>query len=303
MNSSNFGTIFNILINCQSEKKVYFRPCIFVPVLRVFLCCTYRQYYNIWYRFLDNGIMQRKFREIRHLLTDKKRRLFCRMQWYITGVVSTALQLHNVGSWLIAPRVQRRLNGTNSRLLSKITNNVVSQEACMVTMFLCRVMGSGEEVKMIWTYFEGGWIVHSQSCCVASIWAWGGGYPHGGDTSTQSETSNTCARLRPSRTNAGNGGVCNAQSTRRNMKVWNSTGSRQSLRVGGQEPYDRVPPDVLVSPPVPLGGAAAPREHRTNNPNLVRDLTAEAMVEVSGCEVEDRDRPMDSYINGSCLPR
>ena len=111
-------------------------------------------------------IMHRKFHELRHLLTDKKRKLAWRMQWYwyITGVVSTAL--HNVGGWLLTPRVQRRLNGTNSRLLSKITGNTVRQEA-RSPLFCIVQWARVKRAKWLGHILRED--VHSQNCCAASI--------------------------------------------------------------------------------------------------------------------------------------
>ena len=40
---------------------------------------------------------------------------------------------------------------------------------------------------------------------------------------------------------------------------------------------------------------------RQNNSNLVRDLVTEALAEVTGREIEDRDRSMDIFTDGSCL--
>ena len=62
-----------------------------------------------------------------------------------------------------------------------------------------------------------------------------------------------------------------------------------------------MPPDVVVSAPVALGGAACPRASRQNNSNLVRDLVAEALTEVTGREVEDRDMSMNIFNDDSCL--
>ena len=63
---------------------------------------------------------------MRGLLCDESMLLQWRLQWYVSGVVAPAL--HNVGGWLLDGRTTRRMNGTNSRLLSHITGRSVHQE-------------------------------------------------------------------------------------------------------------------------------------------------------------------------------
>ena len=70
--------------------------------------------------------MFRKFHEMRHLLTDKNALESWRLQYYVTGVLATAL--HNVGGWLLDPKTQRKLNGVNSRLMSQVTGRSIRDE-------------------------------------------------------------------------------------------------------------------------------------------------------------------------------
>ena len=72
------------------------------------------------------------FKEIEHILTDRNTLLGWRLQYYVTGVLATAL--HNVGCWLLNPKAQRRLNGTNSRLLAKMTGRAVCDEVRVPTL-------------------------------------------------------------------------------------------------------------------------------------------------------------------------
>ena len=81
------------------------------------------------------NVLQRKFHELKSALTDKNVLLGWRLQYYVTGVLSTSL--HNVGGWLLDPKTQRRLNGLNSRLLARITRRSVREEAARPT--LCAV--------------------------------------------------------------------------------------------------------------------------------------------------------------------
>ena len=76
---------------------------------------------------------------------------------------------------------------------------------------------------------------------------------------------------------------------------------RDSIRSTGRQPYDPVPPDVVVPPPFSLGGAACPRARRQSNRNLVRDLVAEALTELNEQEVEDRGRSMDIFTDDSYI--
>ena len=80
-------------------------------------------------------IMLFKFRELSAVLTDRNMLLAWRLQHYVTGVLATAL--HNVGAWLLNLRTQRKLNGVNSRLLSRMTGRSVREEASRPT--LCAV--------------------------------------------------------------------------------------------------------------------------------------------------------------------
>ena len=244
------------------------------------------------------GVMLGKFHELRHLLTDKHKKLKWRMQWYVTGVVATAL--HNVGGWLFDQRTQRRLNGTNARLLSKITGKSVHQEAR--SPHFCAVQWA--RVK------RAKWLGHILredelslvKAAVLQSYARGEVGTLMDEAPPHRDINHLCALA--AKPNNFWEGWCAQMARTICPEKYEGLACREirkSLRVGGRQPYDPVPPDVIVPPPISLGGVAAPRARRTGNRNLVRDLVAEALAEVNGREVEDRSRPMDIYVDGSCF--
>ena len=94
-------------------------------------------------------VMHFKFHELKHLLVDKDVLLSWRLQYYVTGVLSTAL-LHNVGSWPLDARTQRKLNGVNSRMLAKMTGRSVREEAREPTLDpLCSTVGTCETSPLV----------------------------------------------------------------------------------------------------------------------------------------------------------
>ena len=210
--------------------------------------------------------------------------------------------LHNVGAWLLDPRTQRKLNGVNSRLLSKITGRKIWDEAkeptiCAVQWARAkRVRWLGhilreEELSLVKTavlasYNRGvqGTLIDEAPphrsiqhlCALASK----------GDNFWE----NWCKQLERTVQPKKYGGLANPN-------------VRRALRSGQRGPYDPVAPTFATPPPTCLtdGMAFAPREPAPTVHQRVRDLVEEALAEVRGQAHYDPGAPVDIYTDGSCL--
>ena len=221
-------------------------------------------------------------------ICDKKQQMSWRLQWYVAWVVAPAL--HNVGCWLLDPRTQRRMNGRNSRLLSRITGRSVHDEARSPTFCIVQ-----------WAKWKRArWLGHllrekELSLVLEAVYEeWGRGEK--GTLLDSAPDHRSRAHL-----------VALAGKEDGTWKEWcknlkeavRPPEKKEGLRRnrGGQR--DPVGPVVVVPPPTGLRGERCLEEEGDDLP--MEEIFARSMQEVHGvCEV-DASCPTDLYTDGSCL--
>ena len=228
---------------------------------------------------------------MRGLLCDDSMLLQWRVQWYVSGVVAPAL--HNVGAWLLDGRTMRRMNGANSRLLSRITGRSVHQEARAPTFDIVQ-----------WAKWKRArWLGHilrepELSLVRESVFEEAEGGRSGTllDDAPPHRSRQHLQALASKQDNTWEEWCKELKSAVRPKKE----GLRRNR--GGQR--DPTVPSIVVPPPVCLRGSMAlsTEADATGRGESVADIVARAMAELGhGRPLVDATAPTDLYTDGSCL--
>ena len=225
---------------------------------------------------------------LRGLLCDGSMLLQWRLQWYVSGVVAPAL--HNVGCWLLDGKTKRRMNGANSRLLARITQRSVHQEARSPTFDIVQ-----------WAKWKRArWLGHimrePELSLVREAVFEEAERGRSGTLLDDAPPFRSRQHLRALASKEDNTWEEWCKGLKSAVRPANEALKRAR---GGQK--DSAALSVVVPPPVCLRGDVAVDVGKDPTGESVGDIVARVMEEMEGRPVLDATAPTDLYTDGSCL--